>query len=164
MELTDPYERQLLAVFESCDVKGTGRLDCDGLTKLCDQLHLEDGRNQLMDCLLPAFTFHQFRDALLALLGASRRHSDADREPSPGQYSSWQSHRTSKTEYISVSLKYIKLTLKNFWILKWFRLKSRRLLGKHMSLLNKERRPLLECNRQTLIVPLMKESFPINRI
>lgn len=89
MELTDPYERQLLAVFESCDVKGTGRLDCDGLTKLCDQLHLEDGRNQLMDCLLPAFTFHQFRDALLALLGASRRHSDdADREPSPGQYSS----------------------------------------------------------------------------
>lgn len=101
MELTDPYERQLLAVFESCDVKGTGRLDCDGLTKLCDQLHLEDGRNQLMDCLLPAFTFHQFRDALLALLGASRRHSDADREPSPGQYRSWQSHRTSKTEYNS---------------------------------------------------------------
>lgn len=30
-----------------------------------------------------------------------------------------------------------------------------------MSLLNKEQRPLLECNRETLIVPLVKESFPI---
>jgi len=79
--MTDPYEQQLLAVFESCDVKGTGKLDCDGLRKLCDQLHLEDGRHQLMDCLLPAFTFEQFRDALLTLLAASRRHSDRECSP-----------------------------------------------------------------------------------
>ncbi|XP_046664014.1 blastoderm-specific protein 25D [Homalodisca vitripennis] len=83
--MTDPYEQQLLAVFESCDVEGTGRLDCKGLTQLCDQLHLEDGRRQLMDCLLPAFTFDQFRDALLALLGATRRNRDPspEREVSP---------------------------------------------------------------------------------
>ncbi|XP_054260732.1 blastoderm-specific protein 25D [Macrosteles quadrilineatus] len=79
--MTDPYEQQLRAVFESCDVRGVGKLDSDGLMKLCDQLHLEDGRCQLMECLLPAFTFEQFRDALLALLAASRRQSD--REPSP---------------------------------------------------------------------------------
>lgn len=88
----DPYERQLLAVFESCDRGGTGRLDGEGLVTLCQKLHLEEGQDHLMGCLLgsgpgdkAAFTFSEFRDALLALLGAGRIQSEDEREPSPGK-------------------------------------------------------------------------------
>uniref|UniRef100_A0A1B6E6N5 EF-hand domain-containing protein n=1 Tax=Clastoptera arizonana TaxID=38151 RepID=A0A1B6E6N5_9HEMI len=86
----DPYEQQLLAVFESCDRGGKGQLDSEGLVTLCQKLHLEQGQDELMRCLLGAkpgekavFTFAEFRDALLALLGAERRQSEDEREPSP---------------------------------------------------------------------------------
>ncbi|XP_014251908.1 blastoderm-specific protein 25D isoform X3 [Cimex lectularius] len=84
----DPYERQLLEVFKSCDCDGKGLLDNDGLSKLCELLHLEDGREELMSYLLPngipsapSVTFNKFRDALLTLLGGVREHEN--RSPSP---------------------------------------------------------------------------------
>lgn len=88
----DPYEQQLLAVFESCDIAGTGCLDSEGLTILCQKLHLEEGHDHLKGCLLRSggktvFTFSEFRDALLALLGAGRRQTEdieEEREQSPG--------------------------------------------------------------------------------
>lgn len=87
----DPYERQLLEVFKSCDCDGKGFLNNEGLSKLCDLLHLEEGREELMACLLPngssssdqLISFVKFRDALLALLGGSVVTQEK-REPSPG--------------------------------------------------------------------------------
>lgn len=89
----DPYEQQLLAVFESCDRAGTGRLDSEGLAILCQKLHLQEGHDQLKGCLLRSgsgtkavFTFTEFRDALLALLGAGWRQTEDiedEREQSP---------------------------------------------------------------------------------
>ncbi|XP_073989455.1 blastoderm-specific gene 25D isoform X3 [Rhodnius prolixus] len=85
----DPYERQLLEVFKSCDCDGKGLLNNDGLSRLCELLHLEDGREELISCLLPngsnssvpTISFIKFRDALLALLGGVAKNNS--REPSP---------------------------------------------------------------------------------
>lgn len=89
----DPYERQLLEVFRSCDCDGKGLLDNEGLSKLCELLHLEEARDELMACLLPngsnsagqLISFVKFRDALLTLLGGSGVTPEK-REPSPGNY------------------------------------------------------------------------------
>lgn len=86
----DPYERQLLEVFKSCDYDGKGLLDNEGLSKLCELLHLEDGKEELMACLLPhgpsssvpSVSFAKFRDALLKLLDGIGGDPDK-REPSP---------------------------------------------------------------------------------
>lgn len=88
----DPYERQLLEVFKSCDYDGKGLLDSEGLSKLCELLHLEDGKDELMACLLPhgpsssvpSVSFAKFRDALLKLLDGIGGDPDK-REPSPGR-------------------------------------------------------------------------------
>ena len=88
----DPYERQLLEVFRSCDCDGKGLLDREGLSKLCELLHLEEGKDELMACLLPngsnssvpSISFSKFRDALLNLLGGIGGNSDK-RESSPGK-------------------------------------------------------------------------------
>ncbi|KAK9508084.1 hypothetical protein O3M35_007825 [Rhynocoris fuscipes] len=85
----DPYERQLLEVFKSCDRDGKGLLNNEGLSRLCELLHLEDGREELISCLLPngsnssvpSVSFTKFRDALLALLGGVSKNKS--REPSP---------------------------------------------------------------------------------
>lgn len=70
----DPYEQQLLAVFESCDQDQSGCLDGHGLKQLCEKLQLEEQGFELMRCLLGSslgkkVTFAEFRDGLLALLG-----------------------------------------------------------------------------------------------
>jgi hypothetical protein len=71
----DPYEQQLLAVFESCDQGQSGSLDGHGLEQLCEKLQLEEQGLELMKCLLGSpssnkkVTFTEFRDGLLALLG-----------------------------------------------------------------------------------------------
>lgn len=88
---SDPYEQQLLAVFESCCEGEEGRaLDGKGLARLCEKLHLEDQAPQLLERLLGRdcvasrqITFPQFRDALLALLAGG--HKD-ELEGSPGIY------------------------------------------------------------------------------
>jgi len=70
----DPYEQQLLAVFESCDQDQSGSLDGHGLEQLCEKLQLEEQGFELMKCLLGScsgkkVTFAEFRDGLLTLLG-----------------------------------------------------------------------------------------------
>lgn len=71
----DPYEQQLLAVFESCQIEGEPGLDENGLRLLCDKLQLEEQGKELISCLLEqtpsrkSVSFYEFRDGLLALLG-----------------------------------------------------------------------------------------------
>ncbi|KAL1139472.1 hypothetical protein AAG570_006456 [Ranatra chinensis] len=90
----DPYEEQLLAVFESCDREGRGLLDGEGLSQLCQMLHLEERRDELVSKLigptkLPTLvndiTFPKFREALLAILAtpSDTRESSPVREVSP---------------------------------------------------------------------------------
>lgn len=74
----DPYEQQLLAVFESCLVEGQTGLDEEGLRSLCNKLELEERGKELISCLLErtpvrkTVSFYEFRDGLLALLGKSQ--------------------------------------------------------------------------------------------
>lgn len=82
----DPYEQQLLAVFESCDQDKSGSLDGDGLEQLCEKLQLEEQGFELMKCLLGSsspnkkVTFAEFRDGLLALLGEDQGEQPSRRE------------------------------------------------------------------------------------
>lgn len=46
------YTSQLRAEFDSCDASASGFLDRDELTALCQKLHLEAHRQQLLDTLL----------------------------------------------------------------------------------------------------------------
>lgn len=74
-EEIDPYERQLLAVFKSCDNDGNGVLDRAGFSKLCDALQLEENhRSQLTTRLCNNgkcdVVFPEFRDALLTVLAS----------------------------------------------------------------------------------------------
>nr|CAD7586372.1 unnamed protein product [Timema genevievae] len=48
----DPYEKQLLAEFESCDQEQKGCLNWDGLEQLCEKLQLEEQGLELMEYLL----------------------------------------------------------------------------------------------------------------
>lgn len=87
----DPYEQQLLKVFDSYDHDNCGSLDREGLTQLCHTLQLEEQGAELVKCLLKdpkrnRATFSEFRDALLALLGNMQSEVDKgspDREVSP---------------------------------------------------------------------------------
>ncbi|XP_060528922.1 ninein-like protein [Cylas formicarius] len=97
--LLDPYEQQLLKVFDSHDRGSSGSLDWEGLTQLCQTLQLEDQTSELIRCLLKdkqsRVTFIEFKDALLALLGNMQNNkshespkkevgkSSPDREVSP---------------------------------------------------------------------------------
>lgn len=73
----DPYEQQLLNVFDSYDIDNKGSLDKEALTQLCQTLQLEDQTNELIRALLPGkinsstcrASFAEFKDALLAILG-----------------------------------------------------------------------------------------------
>ncbi|XP_015838739.1 ninein homolog isoform X2 [Tribolium castaneum] len=92
----DPYEQQLLTVFDSYDHEHLGSLDRDGLTQLCQTLQLEEHSSDLIQCLLtdkhPRATFAEFKDALLTLLDTmqhrkntddSKKTESPDREVSP---------------------------------------------------------------------------------
>ncbi|XP_071454569.1 ninein-like protein isoform X2 [Hetaerina americana] len=84
----DPYEKQLLDVFESCDIDGSGRLDSGGLAQLCDKLQLEEQGVKLIDCLLAnnaqrRVTFVEFREGLLSLLGEGQKQKQKKFERSP---------------------------------------------------------------------------------
>lgn len=92
-EEIDPYERQLLAVFKSCDFDGNGVLDRTGFSKLCDALQLEENhRSQLTTQLCKdgrlSVVFPQFRDALLAVLAALK--SPTEEFPEHDQSTSFQ--------------------------------------------------------------------------
>lgn len=89
----DPYEQQLLKVFDSYDHENCGSLDREGLTQLCHTLQLEEQGTELIRCLLKdpkrsRATFTEFKDALLALLGNMQNGAvvdkgSPDREVSP---------------------------------------------------------------------------------
>jgi hypothetical protein len=70
----NPYEKQLLAVFESCDQDQSGSLDGHGLEQLCEKLQLEEQGFELIKCLIGTrtskrrVTFSEFKDGLLTLL------------------------------------------------------------------------------------------------
>ncbi len=87
----DPYEKQLLAVFKSCDSKGNGVLDKSSFIKLCDTLQLEEGHRTLITTRLCDngncnVVFSQFRDALLAVLASLKSPTDEFDSPSPIGY------------------------------------------------------------------------------
>ncbi|XP_030759348.1 blastoderm-specific protein 25D isoform X2 [Sitophilus oryzae] len=91
ISLLDPYEQQLLKVFNSHDIDNLGSLDSDGLTQLCQTLQLEEQTFELLKCLLSdkkqRASFGEFKDALLAMLGrmqCSKNTSDSpvkDKKP-----------------------------------------------------------------------------------
>lgn len=92
-EEIDPYERQLLAVFKSCDNNGNGVLDQIGFTKLCDTLQLEDAhRSQLSSqlCLNGKcdIAFNHFRDALLTVLASLKSPSEEYASPNDDSFAS----------------------------------------------------------------------------
>lgn len=70
----DPYEQQLLKVFDRYDHDNCGSLDKDGLMQLCQTLQLEEQGNILIKNLLQEqdqsrATFTEFKEALVSLLG-----------------------------------------------------------------------------------------------
>lgn len=74
-QCNNPYEQQLLAVFESCLTDGEEDLRSDGLSKLCDKLQLdEDGKDMILGILPKSepVSFRDFRNGLLELLDHSR--------------------------------------------------------------------------------------------
>lgn len=92
----DPYEQQLLKVFDSYDHENCGSLDKEGLTQLCHTLQLEEQGTELIKCLLKdpkhsRATFAEFKEALLTLLGNMQNENTVsemdkgspDREVSP---------------------------------------------------------------------------------
>lgn len=88
----DPYEQQLLKVFDRYDHDNCGSLDRDGLVQLCQTLQLEEQANVLIKNLLQETkqtraTFTEFKEALVALLGNihSQRTTEEDsfKTPSP---------------------------------------------------------------------------------
>ncbi|XP_046733917.1 blastoderm-specific protein 25D isoform X2 [Diprion similis] len=105
---TDPYEQQLLAVFESCQTKGQIGLDENGLRSLCEKLQLEEQGKELISCLLEqtdtdkSVSFYEFRDGLLALLGNAqdRISSYSDREfPNSDSLQSLNSAKLANKRY-----------------------------------------------------------------
>lgn len=78
----DPYEQQLLSVFDSYDIERKGSLDRDGLIKLCNTLQLEEQGSDLIKCLLSGtkiyVTFNEFKEGLLTLLGNIQNETKSD--------------------------------------------------------------------------------------
>lgn len=90
METLDPYEQQLLGVFESCDDYSNGSLSATGLYQLCEKLQLEDHYNKLVKCLIgdakgKRVLFHEFRDGFLKLLNSSDCDEKGGGGISPGK-------------------------------------------------------------------------------
>lgn len=91
----DPYEQQLLKVFDRYDHDNCGSLDKDALMQLCQTLQLEEQGSILIKNLLQEpkqsrATFTEFKEALVSLLGnIQNNHSqiceenDSYKTPSP---------------------------------------------------------------------------------
>lgn len=74
----DTYEQQLLAVFDSCLMKGQVELKEEDLSSLCNKLQLNDCENELKECIqkcIPekqSISFQEFRDGLVLLLSKKK--------------------------------------------------------------------------------------------
>ncbi|XP_047356488.1 uncharacterized protein LOC124951724 [Vespa velutina] len=73
-----PYEQQLLAVFESCLMKGQTELKEEDLSSLCNKLQLHNRGDELKECIKKctpgkrSISFQEFRGGLLLLLGKTQ--------------------------------------------------------------------------------------------
>lgn len=80
----DPYEQQLLAVFNRYDYNQVGSLDEQGLKELCQTLQLQEQGIELISNLLnepskSRVKFMEFKDALLTLLdNMQNNHSTSE--------------------------------------------------------------------------------------
>lgn len=91
METIDPYEQQLLGVFESCSDYSNGSLSSAGLYQLCEKLQLEDHYSRLVKCLIgdskgKRVSFYEFKDGFLKLLNGSDCDEKVNGGISPGMY------------------------------------------------------------------------------
>ncbi|KAI4486913.1 hypothetical protein M0802_012232 [Mischocyttarus mexicanus] len=75
----DHYEQQLLAVFESCLMKGQTELKEEDLSSLCNKLQLDDHGDELKECIKKcisgkrSISFQDFRGGLLLLLAKTQK-------------------------------------------------------------------------------------------
>ncbi|KAM6956677.1 ninein-like protein [Aplochiton taeniatus] len=81
------YVAQLREEFDSCDTTGTGFLDKEELTALCNKLHLEAHLSLLLDTLLgphhyARVNFEEFKEGFVAVLSRSLDFSTSDEESS----------------------------------------------------------------------------------
>ncbi|XP_072121771.1 ninein-like protein isoform X1 [Mobula birostris] len=83
----EKYVSQLRDVFDSCDATGTGYLDQEELTELCQKLHLEAQIPLLLQALLGSkldakVNFEEFKEGFVAVLSAGIDHSTSEDESS----------------------------------------------------------------------------------
>ncbi|KAH9642084.1 hypothetical protein HF086_007204 [Spodoptera exigua] len=112
------YEKQLYSVFKTFDVDNEEALDRSAVHKLCDALQLEDRGATLVNTLFERrsgrVTFAQFRNGLLAVLGASGAEpvrvltapSDAATEAAPHHSDDDSSGREVAPKFVFGSKKY----------------------------------------------------------
>lgn len=86
----DPYEQQLLRVFDRHDHERRGSLDRAGLVQLCRALQLEERGVALIESLLRSnsrISFPEFKEALVTLLDTTQNnrefHNNDTKAPSP---------------------------------------------------------------------------------
>lgn len=89
MEVADPYEQYLLAVFESCDDYYQGSVGAAGLQQLCEKLQLFDSCRKLKnilfeDCKSKRVFFNEFKEGLLKLLNGMDCDEKTDEDLSQG--------------------------------------------------------------------------------
>ncbi|XP_044230188.1 ninein isoform X1 [Thunnus albacares] len=86
----DHYEERLKEVFNSFDTSGSGSLNPEELSDLCQSLHLGDATPALLHALLQQqdqltarVDFEQFKDALILVLSSSIEPPQAEQETLP---------------------------------------------------------------------------------
>lgn len=107
----DPYEQQLLKVFDSYDHDNCGSLDRNGLTQLCHTLQLEEQGTELIKNLLkdprhPRATFTEFKEALLALLGNMQNNKVSDNNSAVIETDKGSPDREMSPKFVYGSKKY----------------------------------------------------------
>ncbi|XP_059842383.1 ninein-like protein isoform X4 [Hypanus sabinus] len=83
----EKYVSQLKDVFDSCDATGTGYLDQEELTELCQKLHLEAQIPLLLQILRGSkldakVNFEEFKEGFVAVLSTGIDHSTSEDESS----------------------------------------------------------------------------------
>lgn len=107
----DPYEQQLLTVFNRYDYENLGTLDHQGLTELCHTLQLQEHGTELVNHLLrdsrkSRVNFIEFRDALLTLLKEIQNLQDSEETKENQQPDKKSPEREVSPKYIYGSKKY----------------------------------------------------------
>lgn len=106
----DPYEQQLLAVFNRYDYDNVGSLNEQGLKELCQTLQLQEQGTELISNLLKEpsksrVKFLEFKDALLTLLGNMQKGHNGSEQTNENE-SKGSPEREVSPKYIYGSKKY----------------------------------------------------------